>query len=179
MGVIGRITRASRTLDRELGRVFAEHGLDGPGFDVLATLRRSGAPYVLSASALADATMVARSSTTSRIERLVADGLVERLPNELDGRGVDVRLTPEGLAVIYRAVAAHVENEARLLSSLPAGTAEAPRGRPASPARRVASRRRPAAPVRRPGIGRQRGHEKRGAGVRPLVDLCPHTGGTI
>ena len=124
MGVIGRITRASRTLDRELGRVFAEHGLDGPGFDVLATLRRSGPPYLLSASALADATMVARSSTTSRIERLVADGLVERLPNELDGRGVDVRLTPEGLAVIDRAVAAHVENEARLLSSLPAGTAK-------------------------------------------------------
>jgi DNA-binding MarR family transcriptional regulator len=121
MGVIGRITRASRVLDRELERVFAEHGLDGPGFDVLATLRRSGRPYLLSASALADATMVARSSTTSRIERLVADGFVERVPNEHDGRGVDVRLTPAGLEVIDRAVAAHVENETRLLSSLSTG----------------------------------------------------------
>jgi len=121
MGVIGRITRASRMLDRELERVFAQHGLDAPGFDVLATLRRSGRPYLLSASALADATMVARSSTTSRIERLVADGYVERLPNEHDGRGVDIRLTAAGLEVIDRAVAAHVANEARLLSSLSDG----------------------------------------------------------
>ncbi len=124
MGVIGRITRASRMLDRELATVFAAHGLDAPSFDVLATLRRSGAPFLLSASALADATMVARSSTTSRIDRLEADGLVERVPDERDGRGVGVRLTAEGLAVIDRAVAAHVANETRLLAGLPAGAAD-------------------------------------------------------
>jgi DNA-binding MarR family transcriptional regulator len=122
MGVIGRITRAARILDRELETVFRAHGLDGPSFDVLATLRRSGEPHLLSASALADATMVARSSTTSRIDRLEADGLVERVPDERDGRGVGVRLTPEGMAVIDRAVADHVANEARLLAALPAGT---------------------------------------------------------
>ena len=91
---------------------------------MLATLRRSGAPYLLSASALADATMVARSSTTSRIDRLQEDGLVERVPDERDGRGVGVRLTPEGLAVIDRAVAAHVANETRLLAGLPPGAAD-------------------------------------------------------
>ncbi len=124
MGVIGRITRASRILDRELAVIFQAHGLDAPSFDVLATLRRSGAPYLLSASALADATMVARSSTTSRIDRLEADGLVERVPDERDGRGVGVRLTAEGLTVIDRAVAAHVANETRLLAGLPPGTAD-------------------------------------------------------
>ena len=124
MGVVGRITRASRILDRELAKVFQAHGLDAPSFDVLATLRRSGAPYLLSASAHADATMVARSSTTSRIDRLEEDGRVERVPDERDGRGVGVRLTAEGLAVIDRAVAAHVANEARLLAGLPAGAAD-------------------------------------------------------
>lgn len=124
MAVIGRISRAARILDRELGRVFEEHGLDGAGFDVLATLRRSGEPFLLSASALADATMVRRSSMTSRIDRLEQAGWVERVPDEDDGRGVGVRLTRAGRLVTDRAVAAHVENETRLLAPLPRGTVE-------------------------------------------------------
>src|ERR1700710_796417 len=84
MGVIGRISRAARLLERELERIFQEHGLDSAGFDVLATLRRSGSPFVLSASALAGAMMVARSSTTSRVDRLEAQGLVARVPDDAD-----------------------------------------------------------------------------------------------
>ena len=124
MGVIGRVSRAARFLDRELDTVFRVHGLDGAGFDVLASLRRSGRPYVLSASALADATMVARSSMTSRIDRLEAVGLVARIEDERDGRGVGVRLTERGLELIDRAVADHLANEARLLACLPADVAE-------------------------------------------------------
>jgi DNA-binding MarR family transcriptional regulator len=124
MGVIGRIARAARLLERELETVFQAHGLDGAGFDVLATLRRSGSPFVLSASALADAMMVARSSTTSRIDRLEAQGLVARVPDDSDGRGIGVSLTVAGLAVIEDAVAAHVANEARLLAALPAAARE-------------------------------------------------------
>jgi DNA-binding MarR family transcriptional regulator len=118
MGVIGRIARAARLLERELETVFAAHGLDSAGFDVLATLRRSGSPFLLSASALADAMMLARSSTTSRIDRLEAAGLVARIPDDADGRGIGVSLTVAGLAVIEEAVAAHVANEERLLAGL-------------------------------------------------------------
>ena len=118
MGVIGRIARAARLLERELETVFQAHGLDSAGFDVLATLRRSGSPFLLSASALADAMMLARSSTTSRIDRLEAAGLVARIPDDADGRGIGVSLTVAGLAVIEEAVAAHVANEERLLAGL-------------------------------------------------------------
>jgi DNA-binding MarR family transcriptional regulator len=124
IGVIGRISRASRYLERELDSAFRRHGLDDAGYDVLAALRRVGAPHVLSASALADATMVARSSMTSRIDRLESAGLVTRIEDERDGRGVGVRLTERGLATIESAVADHLDNEARLLARLPAGTAE-------------------------------------------------------
>lgn len=124
IGVIGRISRAARFLERELGSVFAGHGLDGGSYDVLASLRRSGSPYVLSASALANATMIARSSMTSRIDRLESVGLVARIEDELDGRGVGVRLTEQGLALIDRAVVEHLANEARLLAALPPGAAD-------------------------------------------------------
>jgi DNA-binding MarR family transcriptional regulator len=124
IGVIGRVSRAARYLKRELDATFREHGLDNGTYDVLATLRRSGAPYELSASTLADATMIARSSMTSRIDRLEASGFVTRVEDEQDGRGVGVRLTKRGFALIESATVAHLANEARLLAGLPAGATE-------------------------------------------------------
>ena len=124
IGVIGRISRAARYLERALDTTFRSHGLDNGTYDVLATLRRSGAPYELSASSLADATMIARSSMTSRIDRLEASGLVTRVDDERDGRGVGVRLTRSGFDLIERATADHLANEARLLAALPDGAVE-------------------------------------------------------
>ena len=58
MGVIGRITRISALAQRELERVFADHGLAGGDFDVLATLRRTGASNRLTPGELSRSTMM-------------------------------------------------------------------------------------------------------------------------
>lgn len=118
MGVIGRITRLSRRLDRELKEFFAGYGLERWEFDVLATLRRSGPPYELTAGALNRAAMVTSGAITNRIDRLAARGLVERLPDEEDRRSVRVRLTDEGRAKVDEILGAHVDNEVRLLAAL-------------------------------------------------------------
>lgn len=118
MGIVGRISRLSRVLDRELKEFFAEHGLERWEFDVLATLRRSGSPYELTAGALNRAAMVTSGAITNRIDRLAAKGLVERLPDEEDRRSIRVRLTEQGLAKIDELLASHVKNEARLLAAL-------------------------------------------------------------
>ena len=47
MGLIARVKRLSQHLIREMEKTFAAHGLNLASFDVLATLRRSGAPYRL------------------------------------------------------------------------------------------------------------------------------------
>lgn len=118
MGVIGRLHRLADRLDTELATVFTAHGLSYGEFDVLATLRRAGAPFELSPGGIAAGTMVTSGAVTKRVDSLVASGLVERLPDPDDGRARVVRLTARGLATIDSAIAEHVANEHRLLAGL-------------------------------------------------------------
>ena len=118
MGTIGRIKRCAALLQRKLDEVFATFGMTGWEFDVLATLRRSGAPYCLAPTTLFSALMITSGTMTHRLKGLETRGLVQRLPNRDDARSVLVQLTPDGLALIDRAVEAHVENERRILASI-------------------------------------------------------------
>ena len=124
MGVIGRITRISALAQRELERVFADHGLAGGDFDVLATLRRTGASNRLTPGELSRSTMVTTGGMTKRLDRLEAGGLIRREPDPRDRRGKLIALTDDGRALIDRAVEAHVRNEQRLLAGLPAAKRE-------------------------------------------------------
>ncbi|MQA40498.1 MarR family winged helix-turn-helix transcriptional regulator [Rugamonas aquatica] len=118
MATIGRLKRCAALLQRRLDATFAEFGMGAWEFDVLATLRRSGAPYCLAPTALFSAMMITSGTMTHRLQRLEASALVERMPNPADARSLLVRLTPAGLELIERAVAAHVDNEREILSPL-------------------------------------------------------------
>lgn len=118
MAVIGRLSRASRLIEAGLRRTFAEHGLDPASFDVLATLRRSPPPHVLSPAELMRASMVTSGAVTQRLDRLEERGLITRKPTEHDGRGVHVSLTRAGRTLIDQALPAHVATEDRLLAGL-------------------------------------------------------------
>jgi hypothetical protein len=76
--VIGRVSRLSRLVDRRLAVNFARHGIEAWMYDVMATLRRSGEPYELTAGNLVRQTMVTTGAITNRIDRLEARGFVER-----------------------------------------------------------------------------------------------------
>ena len=121
MGVVGRLSRASRRIGAELKRTFAEHGLDRPSFDVLATLRRSAPPHCLTPAELTRASMVTSGAITQRLDRLERRNLVTRKRSDADGRSVRVTLTDEGRALIDRALPDHLANERRLLAALTAG----------------------------------------------------------
>ncbi|MEI9431657.1 MarR family winged helix-turn-helix transcriptional regulator [Mesorhizobium sp. Cs1299R1N3] len=119
MAVIGRLNEVSSLIARErLAPLFARFGLQAGEFDVLATLRRSGSPYALTPTALYEATMVTSGAMTNRLDRLETSGLIQRAPHPNDRRGIVVRLTEKGLALIDEAVAAHVANEHQILSGL-------------------------------------------------------------
>jgi DNA-binding MarR family transcriptional regulator len=55
---------------------------------------------------------------TGRLDRLEKRGLIRRVPNPDDRRGMDVELTPEGRELADELVSAHVENEERMMSAL-------------------------------------------------------------
>ncbi|WCB96719.1 hypothetical protein DSM104299_05485 [Baekduia alba] len=120
MGVIGRVQRASRLLDRALSDNFANHGLQLWEFDILATLRRSGPPFRLTAGALSASSMVTSGAITNRIDRLVARGLVTRETDPHNRRSVVITLAASGQTLIDDALVQHVAHEETLLASLSA-----------------------------------------------------------
>ncbi len=119
-GVIGRLHRIGLRLTEELTTVYAQHGLGEGEFDILATLRRNGAPYALTPTELAAQTMVTSGAITKRVDRCVAQGWVSRTRSAEDGRGRLVALTGAGKELIDTAFAAHLANEARLLAGFSA-----------------------------------------------------------
>lgn len=118
MHVLSRVTRLALHLDRARKEAFADHGLEPSEFDVLSALRRSGEPYRLSPGQLVQETLVTSGTMTNRVDRLVRKGLVERLPDPADRRGVQVSLTDPGRIAVDGAMDALLDAEQKLLVAL-------------------------------------------------------------
>lgn len=116
--VLSRVTRLAHHLDRARRTAFAAHDLEVWEFDVLAALRRAGRPYVLSPGRLLEQTLVTSGTMTNRVDRLESRGLVQRLPDPADRRGVHVRLTPSGRERVDAALADLLDRERQLLEAL-------------------------------------------------------------
>ncbi|WP_432470334.1 MarR family winged helix-turn-helix transcriptional regulator [Amphritea sp. HPY] len=119
MEVVARLGTATRLISRDyLNPFFKSHGLQQGEFDVLATLRRSGAPYELVPTQLFEALMISSGGMTNRLDRLEKAGWIARKPNPEDRRGTLVALTEQGLELINLIFPLHVENEAQALTTL-------------------------------------------------------------
>src|ERR1700709_2683975 len=113
--VIGRLHRLANHLTERLVLVYERFGLAEGEFDVMAALRRAGAPYERAPGELALSTMVTTGAMTKRIDRLERGGLVSRRISDTDGRGRVVALTDAGVRLIDAAFTEHMRNERHLL----------------------------------------------------------------
>ena len=118
MAVFARLSRAHLAASRAIEETLGRHGLNRGEFDLLASLRRSSAPYRLSPGDLARAMVLSPAATTNRLQRLEERGLVVRRPDPADGRFGVVELTPAGRALVDAAVTDHVATLDRLLAAL-------------------------------------------------------------
>ncbi|HWG28223.1 MarR family transcriptional regulator [Actinospica sp.] len=119
MAVFGRIYRLARAMGDRIEQVYARFGIGRGEFDVLATLRRSGEPFSLSPTALAESLMLTTGGMTGRLDKLQKAGLVDRCPDPGDRRALKACLTDKGRAVVDEALAAGLVVQSEALGQLP------------------------------------------------------------
>lgn len=116
--VTARLSRIGPLLARRQEEIFGRFGLSRGEVGALSALRISGPPYRLSPTRLAKGLMLSSAGITSRIDRLERRGLVRRLDDPDDRRGVIIELTDEGREVVDEAVAALAISDRQLLDRL-------------------------------------------------------------
>ncbi|WP_163509716.1 MarR family winged helix-turn-helix transcriptional regulator [Fodinicola acaciae] len=117
IAVTARLARLRTKIGAELERVFASHGLTGPGFAVLATIVRLGGRPLSQKRLMAELDLTA-GTVSVRIDRLVKDQLVVRRPDPADGRGCLVELTKRGRAAFEACAPEHLANARNLLAGI-------------------------------------------------------------
>lgn len=100
LNIVGRILWLGRRYEEAVAQMLAEHGLSYSDYDVLATLRRAGAPFELSPTDLAKRVLLSSGGLTACLRRLETRGLVSRHSVKEDRRRLLAQLTPEGLTLV-------------------------------------------------------------------------------
>lgn len=118
VAVVARLGRAAAYVSAGIDACLEEFGLSRAGWDVLASLRRTGPPHRLSPTELYVALMRSSGAMTHRLHHLERDGLITRIPDPDDARGMLVELTRRGKVLVDRIAPLHVDNERALLAPL-------------------------------------------------------------
>ncbi|OSQ47661.1 MarR family winged helix-turn-helix transcriptional regulator [Thalassospira alkalitolerans] len=119
-----QVLKVSRKIEGELReKMRLEFGSTLPRFDVMAALYRSRDGMRM--SELSSALMVSNGNVTGIVDRLVADGMIVRVPVENDRRASIVRLTPDGEKDFAERALVHEGWVSELFSDLSANDADA------------------------------------------------------
>lgn len=118
MGVVGRIIHLGGRLRMEAGTALEPFDLNYTDFDVLATLRRSGAPYALTPTELMQSVLLTSGAMTATLKRLESRDLVTRDQDSEDRRIKRVRLTEAGEALVNDAAQARFKQAQTAVSRL-------------------------------------------------------------
>jgi DNA-binding MarR family transcriptional regulator len=108
LGMVSRILMLAKMLEQSADRALAASNLSLWQFDVLAALRRSGAPFKLSPTQLMRSVTLTSGAMTNRIDRLEELGLVARENDPDDRRGTLIALTRQGRKVVDTAIEARL-----------------------------------------------------------------------
>lgn len=120
VGIGLRISRLSMGFAEDMQKVLRPFGIGEGEMDVLFCLLNTGEPYRQRPSDISKGCYVTTGATTSRVDRLIKMGLVERVPPLKDRRELLVQLTSAGrkLAQKLRREVAVAANVASTLNSM-------------------------------------------------------------
>jgi len=114
--VTARLSRIGPLLAKRQEEVFDRFGLSRGEVGALGALRIAGPPHRLSPTRLGRGLMMSSAGVTSRIDKLERRGLVRRLADPDDRRGVIIELTDQGRESVDAAVAALTISDSQLLA---------------------------------------------------------------
>jgi DNA-binding MarR family transcriptional regulator len=117
-GIVDRINGINRRLRRALDETLAEYGLSLAAYKVLSSLRWAAAPYRRSAGELAELSDLSSGAMTSRLDQLEEAGLVRRLRDPEDRRGVLVEPTEKGKKLWEKAMGVQARKEQLIAAAL-------------------------------------------------------------
>ena len=90
-------------------------GLTTTQFDILATL---GNQPPMTCSELGEKTLILKGTMTGVLERMEAKGLIEKIPNQADGRSYMIGLTKSGDKLFKKTFPEHLQYLERAFSRL-------------------------------------------------------------
>jgi DNA-binding MarR family transcriptional regulator len=118
VAVVARLGRAAAYVSAGIEARLEEFGLSRASWDVLASLRRTRPRHRLSPTELYMALMRSSGAMTHRLHRLERQGLIRRVPDPDDARGLLVELTRKGRVLVDRVAPLHLDNERAMLEPL-------------------------------------------------------------
>lgn len=117
-GIVDRISGIGRRIKKALDETLAESGLSHTDWRLLSALRWAGSPYQRSAGELAKIVELSSGAMTSRLDQLEQRGLVRRLRDPDDRRGVLVEPTDEGKRVWEGTIGVQAQKETMIAAAL-------------------------------------------------------------
>jgi DNA-binding MarR family transcriptional regulator len=120
-----RLARLQTIVEAATAATLTKHDLSRGEYDVLSTLRSTGAPFKLKPGELAQRLLFTTGGTANLLRSLTARGYLERTADPHDGRSSWVSLTDHGADVALAVVRDAVAAQTRLLEPAQAHTVEA------------------------------------------------------
>jgi DNA-binding MarR family transcriptional regulator len=117
IGVVARVLRIAKAFSDHRRRTLSALGIDSATFDLLATLRRAGAPFRMTPAELTQACLVTGGAISQRVARAEAAELVATR-RTAGGHTATVELTQAGRERIDRDIAEFLAAEERLIAHL-------------------------------------------------------------
>ena len=104
LGILGRVQRISARLVSATEDLLEPMQIGWEAFSLIVSLRRAGKPYAMRPTDIYRQSLITSGAATNRIDRVSKLGLVRRVPDPSDRRGIIVELTPSGKALADRAI---------------------------------------------------------------------------
>ena len=117
-GIVERIQSLERYVDRAMRETLDDFELTHGEYKLAMHLRYGGPPYTGKPGKLAKHLGLSTGAMTNRLDNMEKRGLIRRLDDPDDRRGVIVELTDAGKELWDRAVVAQAEKESTIASAL-------------------------------------------------------------